>query len=138
MKKYPAKIVKEEGHYIITFIDFANIMTSGNTLEDALHNAKEALNGCIESDFLRDFSLPSPSDIIGEDIHWIELEPHIELAIILREIRADKSPIEIAKKLGISYKTYQNLEDHSKCNPTLKTLEKIVKNLGKKLEVNII
>ncbi|HHE39172.1 MAG TPA: XRE family transcriptional regulator, partial [Candidatus Cloacimonetes bacterium] len=49
----------------------------------------------------------------------------------------NKSQIEIAKKLGISYQAYQKLENPRKCNPTLKTLEKIAKTMKKKIEFAI-
>ena len=44
---------------------------------------------------------------------------------------------KIAKKLGISYQAYQKLENPRKCNPTVKTLEKISEVLGKNLVISL-
>lgn len=46
-----------------------------------------------------------------------------------------KTQTEIASMLGISYQAYQKLENPRKCNPTIKTLEKIADILDKDLEV---
>jgi len=45
--------------------------------------------------------------------------------------------IETAKRLGISYQSYQKLENPNKANPTLKTLEKVVKAFGKRLVMKL-
>ena len=47
-----------------------------------------------------------------------------------------RSQVEIARELGISYQAYQKLENPRKCNPTIKTLERISEVLGKHLEIN--
>jgi antitoxin HicB len=60
------------------------------------------------------------------------------VALLLRKLRADQSQIEIARKLNISYQVYQRLENPRKSNPTLKTLEKIARVYGKKMELDFI
>jgi antitoxin HicB len=138
MLQYPAKIYREGKHYLVSFPDFENINTFGATLEEALLNAEEALNGCLESDFERNFHISEPSRCTGKDIHCIPVQPHIAVAFMLRKLRADKSQIEIARELNISYQVYQRLENPRKSNPTIKTLEKIARVYGKKMEFGFI
>lgn len=133
--KYYAKLIKENNYYIVTFPDLPNVNTFGNTKEEALQNAYDALNGCIESDFERGFKIPNPKAYSGTIYFPITIKPHIELSIMLREIRANKSQIEVANMLGISYQAYQKLENPRKCNPTVKTLEKIASIYHKELKV---
>ena len=130
-----ARIVKVGGDYIVSFPEFANINTYGETLEQAKENAAEALNGCLESDFERGFSLSFPKEYHGNNFYPVKVYPHIEIAYILRKLRNGKSQVEIARKLGISYQAYQKLENPRKCNPTIKTLERIGNTLGKELEI---
>ena len=134
---YYAKIIKENDAYLVSFPEFPKINTYGDCIEEALKNAEEALNGCIESDFERGFKLNLPKEHKGKFFYPIYLKPHIEMAYKIRKLRANKSQIEIAKKLGISYQAYQKLENPRKCNPTLKTLEKIAKTMKKKIEFAI-
>jgi antitoxin HicB len=50
-------------------------------------------------------------------------------------MRDGRTQIEIARKLGISYQAYQKLENPRKCNPTIKTLERIGEVMGKRLSL---
>lgn len=138
MLSYPAHIVKEGDALLVTFPDLENVVTFGTTIEEAIQNAEEALNGCLASDFERNFSIPEPSSITGEEIHHITVAPHVAVAIMLRKLRADATQVEIARKLDISYQVYQRLENPRKANPTLKTLEKIAKVFGKHVELGFV
>jgi antitoxin HicB len=71
MLTYPAHIMKEDDAFLVTFPDLENIVTFGATLDEALQNAEDALNGCLASDFERNFSIPEPSNITGEYIHHV-------------------------------------------------------------------
>lgn len=117
--------------------DFPNINTFGNTLDEAKDAAKEALNGCLESDFERGFKLPKPKLKKGKNYYPISVVPHIALAYQIRKLRNSMSQSEVARKLGISYQAYQKLENPRKCNPTIKSLEKISQVLGKSLIISI-
>jgi antitoxin HicB len=138
MLTYPAHIVKEDDTFLVTFPDLENVVTCGATIEEALLNAEDALNGCLASDFERNFTIPEPSNITGEYIHTITVAPHVAVAIMLRILRADASQAEIARKLNITYQVYQRLENPRKANPTLKTLEKIARVFGKHVELGFV
>lgn len=138
MLTFPAHIVKDDNSYLVTFPDLENIVTFGATLEEALQNAEDALNGCMASDFERNFTIPEPSTVAGEDVHFITVAPHIAVAIMLRKLRAGASQAEIARKLNITYQVYQRLENPRKANPTVKTLEKIARVFGKHVELGFV
>ncbi|MHB8166001.1 MAG: helix-turn-helix domain-containing protein [Sulfuricella sp.] len=129
---------KNEGAFLVTFPDLENVVTSGMTIEEAVQNAEDALNGCLASDFERNFDIPDPSSISGERIHLIAVAPHVAVALMLRRLRADKSQVEIARKLNIAYQVYQRLENPRKANPTVKTLEKIARVFGKRVELGFV
>ncbi len=128
-----AKINKLDDIYYVTFPDFENINTYGATLDESIQNASEALNGCIVSDFGRGFKLPERKEYSGVGYYKISILPHIALALQLRELRGNKTQIEMARLLGVTYQAYQKLENPSKSNPTIKTLVKVSKSLNKEL-----
>jgi len=82
-------------------------------------------------------SLPDPATGPGEGLYPIEVAPHIILAWDIRKLRGDRSQSEIAARLGLSYQAYQRLENPARGNPTVKTLERVARALGKHLEVRI-
>lgn len=138
MLAFPAHVEKEDDAFLVTFPDLENVVSSGKTIEEALLNAEEALNGCLASDFERNFEIPEPSRLSGADSHLISVAPHVAIAILLRKLRADKSQAEIARKLNITYQVYQRLENPRKANPTVKTLEKIARVFGKRVELGFV
>jgi antitoxin HicB len=136
MMTYTAKITKEDGSYLVAFPEFPNVHTYGETLAEALANASEALNGAIESDFERGFDLPKPKARRGKAYHDVVVLPHIEIACRLRKLRNGRPQTEVARKLNVSYQAYQKLENPRRCNPTVKTLEKIGAAFGKQLKID--
>lgn len=137
MLKYLAHIAKSNDVYLVSFPDLENVITYGASIEEALANAEEALNGCLESDFERNFAIPEPSPSEA-GMYPIPVAPHIAVAILLRKLRADRSQIEIARQLNISYQVYQRLENPRKANPTVKTLEKLARVFGKRVELGFV
>ncbi len=138
---YPARITyqKEDKSYLVRFPDLEGCLTEGEALEEALKNAREALSGYLASIFDRGFKIPEPSSLKGKNIYQIEPDPDVAIPIMLRRIREEQkiSQITAASKLDISYQAYQRLENPNKFNPTITTLEKVVKIFGKRLHVEI-
>jgi len=133
---YYARIRHVGGAHYVSFPDFPHVNTYGETLEHALTMAAEALNAVLEADFERGFVLPEPGDYRGRrGYHAIALLPHVALAYDLKRLRRGMTQGEVAKKLGISYQAYQKLENPRRCNPTVKTLERLGAVLGKRLVV---
>lgn len=136
---YPAKIkhIAEDRSYLVEFPDLPGCLTEGETLEEAKDNAKEALTGWLASVFDRDLKIPSPSNIKGKGVYYIEPEPEVSVPIVLRSLRETRKLTQgdIAKVLGISYQAYQRLERPGKSNPTLKTLERLAKVFDKDLKL---
>ncbi|MCL1910623.1 MAG: type II toxin-antitoxin system HicB family antitoxin [Leptospirales bacterium] len=130
---YYCTVTKEGDEYIAQFPDMQNVATCGFTHDHALEMAKEALEGCLESDIVHGHPIPTPKYKKG---YPITVASHIVLALKLRELRGEQSQTDIARKLGLSYQAYQRLENPRKANPTVKTLEKIANIYGRKLNIS--
>ncbi len=140
MLEYPAKIKYNESDnaFEVSFPDVKGCYTYGKTLEEAKTYAKEALSGWLEVAFEESMKIPEPTKRTGKDIYYISPEHNVSFAIQLRKERENMklSQKQIAEKLLISYQAYQRFENPRKSNPTLKTITKFEKILGKTL-VNI-
>jgi predicted RNase H-like HicB family nuclease/DNA-binding XRE family transcriptional regulator len=133
---YYCRIERDGPLYIASFPDMPNVQTCGETKEEALLNAAEALNGVLSSDVARGILPPAPT-YRGRGSHPVEVAPHIIVAIRLRELRGGRSQSEIAQRLGIKYQSYQLLENPNRSNPKIKTLERVARALGKRLTIKI-
>jgi antitoxin HicB len=131
---YNCTIEKDGDMFIAQFPDMPNVQTFGNTHEEALAMAQDALEGCLESDVSRGLPIPPP---VYKKGYPIAVASHIAVSLQLRELRGEQSQTDIARKLGLSYQAYQRLENPRKANPTIKTLEKIARVYGKELNVSI-
>jgi antitoxin HicB len=131
---YHCTVEKEGNEYIAQFPDMPNVATCGFTHEEALAMAKEALEGCLESDISHGNEIPPPAYKKGFPV---SVASHIALSLRLRELRGGQSQTNIAQKLGLSYQAYQRLENPRKANPTVKTLEKIAHVYGRELNISL-
>lgn len=138
MLAYPARLHREGADILVEFPDFPNIATYGKDQDEALRHAEEALNGCIESDFERGFSIPQASAAKGRGVHPIPVRPHVAVALMLRQLRGNLTQQEVAARLNISFQVYQRLENPRKANPTIKTLEKVAQAYGRRVELDFV
>ena len=129
----------EEGGYWAEFPDLPGCVTEGDSLKETLENAQEALSGWIASRFERNFEVPTPSSAKGKNVHLVEPSPEVGVPLVLRKIRTEigLSQKEVAKKLDITYQTYQTWENPASANPTIKQLAKVAHAVGKKLVLEI-
>jgi antitoxin HicB len=138
--QYPLRVHKaEEGGYWAEFPDLPGCVTEGDTLKETLDNAREALSGWITSRFERNFEVPTASSARGKNVHLVEPFPEVGVPLVLRKIRTEigLSQKEVAKKLEITYQTYQMWENPASANPTIKQLAKVANAVGKKLVLEI-
>lgn len=127
--KYPVKIEKDEDGFVATFPDLDGCFTDGDTIDETLINAKEAMDGYLETVIIRQLAIPTPSKITGKNIYHIPVSKQIEFVINLKKRRQELNltQTDVADKLGVKYQTYQKLEDITKSNPTIKTIIKLEK-----------
>ena len=131
MISYPA-IIENDGEddgYNVSFPDLPGCFTFGETIDEAKVNAAEALSGYLESIDSRKVKIPEPSEQNGDNVYRIEADTKVGFAIWLKKQREvlGLSQSDIADQLGITYQTYQRIEDPAKSNPTLKTILKLEK-----------
>jgi len=140
MLKYPAIFTPEDSGFSIEFPDFQGCVSQGENLEEALAMAEEALKGHIRCLIDINSNIPEPSDIQGEDIYSIPVEPEIAIPIMLQHIRKSEklSQSDVARRVDIAYQSYQRLENAKGFNASIKTLSKIAKVLGKRLDINFV
>lgn len=131
--EYPAKIAKDEdGNYLVEFEDLKEAFTEGETFEEALFNASEVLSLCLEHRLAEKKDIPDPSQNKGKDIYMVVPDTGVQVALLIRKNRADKSLAELARVLETSWPSVQRLEN-PKNSPSLKMVNKVASALGKRL-----
>lgn len=131
--EYPARIRKQrDGGYLVVFPDLPGCVTEGNTLEDALQEAKEALSGWLYVAIKEEEDIPRPSALQGRSLYGVapDLDVAVPLSILWARKRRQLTQKQLAKTLGISQQAYRKFETPGTSNLTIKTLGRLSEVLG--------
>ena len=137
--EYIAKITKEDDGYTVEFPDIPGCYTCGDSLDEALTMAEDALYAVLYAK-LEDKD-PLPTATLKEDqkngFYAIQVRGRLALAYTIFEARRGKSAASLCQKMGITRQAYQKIEDPN-AGITFATLEKLAAALGKKLEIRFV
>jgi len=131
------------GTVLAAFPDHAHINTFGENREQVIQMAEDALNETLIYEFERGLQVPElpkrPRPGPGRDIVFILLRPEVRMAFLLRKWRSEAGFTQkrLARKMGISYQSYQRMERPGRANITVSMLNRIARALGKHAVVDI-
>jgi antitoxin HicB len=134
---YYAKIIEQSDAWFVEFPELEGCFTEGETLNEALDNAKEALDGWLASNCDRELSIPEAKNRRGRNYHPIEVDVRVAFPIMLRKARKKRrlSQQQVAERLGVSQQAYAKLETPLKSNPALATIQKLSEALNLEFEL---
>ena len=131
---YPCKMEKDtDGKYLVTFPDFPETLTEGETEEEALFNASEALTLTLEGRAEEGLSIPPPSQ--EKTGSMVYPSSRVQAALLVRLSRKGRKIADIARSLGTSWPVVSHMEDLHHWT-TLRQLDKTAAILGKRLVVS--
>ncbi len=138
--QYPAEVSREGKFILARFPDCPGCQTfveEGESIEEA---AQEALEGWLESNLGRDLVPPQPSDrriASGHRTLMIPIDPLLGVRLELRWARddADLTQARLAQRVGMTQQQLAKLESGG--NPTLSTLSRIARGLGRRVVVSL-
>ena len=138
---YPVKIQKEEDYYSVQGLEpLTGVITDGNSLEEAMKNAREALTGVLGAMLDHGMEIPDPSRQGGEQegVYWIEPDLHVACPILIKKARlaAGMTQSDLAQRAGVTFQQVQKWE-RSGTNPTIASLKKVFRALGKNIELSV-
>jgi antitoxin HicB len=128
--RYPCHIQQDEDNkFLVTFPDFAEALTEGDTEEEALFNASEALTLTLEGRAEEGMPIPLPPE--KETGTMIYPSSRVQAALLIRFTRKDRKKADIARSLGTSWPVVAQMEDLHHWT-TLRQLDKTASILGKR------
>lgn len=129
--RYPAKIEPQDDQFFVQFVDFENVFTCGETMEDALLNASEVLSVMLEVMLEDGQKIAAPSQNVA-GAHYIAPDAKTQAALLVRMARGERSLADLARALQTSWSAAKRLED-ARHWPTLRALDRAAAALGKRL-----
>ncbi len=139
MIRYQIRIHKEGKVYWGEFPDLLGCFTQGNSKQELLENAREALSLHLEEARDPKWSVPQPKKRSGRQYEWVSPYEDVAIPLMIRQARVKHglSQNQLAKEVGITVQQLQKLETPGKSNPTVKTLVAISEALNEQLEIQI-
>lgn len=140
--RYPALIWREGKDLLAEFPDCPGCQTFAGPNRDIDAEAKEALEGWLESCLIDGTVPPVPSKSLrhppGKHVRWIEVSPNLDVKLQLRLARnaLNLTQTQLAKRAGISQQMVAKLE-HPRYSPGLPSLGKVTAALGMRIRVKL-
>ena len=138
--KFPVTLTPDEGDggFVVTFPDIPEAITQGETKEEALAMAQEALETALEFYFEDKRTVPAPSKARrGQDV--VELPASLSAKILLlNEMLAQNvRPAELARRLGTSPQEINRLTN-LRHTTRIDGIDAALRALGRYLEMRIV
>ena len=137
--KFPVKLSKEpEGGYTVTFPDIPEAITCGESIEDALYHAKDALESAM--DFYLDDKRPVPVPSKPKrGQHTVELPASVAAKVLLLNEMSDQKvrPAELARRLKVTPQEVTRLIDWRHTSK-IDGIAVALKALGKTMEIRAV
>jgi predicted RNase H-like HicB family nuclease/DNA-binding XRE family transcriptional regulator len=131
--QYRARIAQEGKYWLTSFPDCPGCQTFGDSREEALTMAGEALSGWIEAHLVDGESPPRPKAKRGTPV---SVAANVAIAVEVRWMREDLhlTQTQLAKKVKVSQQAIAKLERPAG-NPSIETLARLAKALGRQVNV---
>ncbi len=141
---WPVRITEEqEGEHRYFLVrglpPLTGIITEGDSLEEALKNATEAVTGVLGAILDQGGDIPDPvSPRKEKNVYWIEPNHNVAIPILVKKTRLEAGMTleDLSVKVGVSYQQIQKWEK-SGTNPTIASLKKVFQAMGKRLDLDV-
>ena len=129
---------KKAGGFVVTCRDVPEVVTQGETIEDAISEAQGALEAAIEMRIEDGMAIPVPSaKKRGEHFAALPVGTAMKAALYVSMQEQNVSKAELARRLGLDEKEARRMLD-PKHGTKVPALERALHALGKRVELVVI
>lgn len=134
---YPAKLAPEDGGYVVTFRDIPEAITQGDTREEAIAMAADALATAMEFYFEDRRQVPAPSELRRGEVGISLPAGFTAKALLLNEMLAQGvTPSELARRMGTSPQVVNRIVDLGHATK-IDTIADALRALGARLDLTV-
>jgi antitoxin HicB len=136
--QYPVLLAPaEEGGYVVTCRDLPELVTQGETVEDALEQAADAMDEVFATYLTEGVDFPQPSKTKRRE-HMVAppAETVAKAALYVAMRQAGISKVQLAKRLGVDEKEVRRLLDPH-YGSKLPRIAKAISLLGQRLVIGV-
>jgi antitoxin HicB len=135
---YPAKIQPDGSGFLVRFRDIPEAITSGDTREEAIEMAKDALVTAMDFYFEDQKTVPLPSaKKRGETLIDLPTSVAAKVMLLNEMLRSKVRPAELARKLDTSPQVVNRLIDLHHATK-IDAIAEALGVLGKRLQLQLV
>jgi antitoxin HicB len=135
--KFPVILTPEAGGFVVTFPDIPEAITQGESFEEALKMAQDALETALEFYFDDKRAVPKPSKPAAGQPS-VELPASLSAKVLLLNemVRQDVRPAELARRLNATPQEVNRLTN-LRHTTRIDGIDSALRALGKRLLVSV-
>ncbi|MBC3211388.1 type II toxin-antitoxin system HicB family antitoxin [Serratia fonticola] len=133
--RYPVDLQPDSGGYVVSFPDIPEALTQGDTREEALAMALDALITAFDFYFEDNQSIPLPSEVTGDYVE-VPLSVASKVLMLNALIESGLTRVELADRIGIKKQEVNrliNLQHSTKID----AIQRAMNALGKQLDFSV-
>lgn len=134
--RYPVNLEPDSGGFFVSFPDIPEALTQGDSREDALSMALDALVTAFEFYFEDNRKVPLPSEVTGEFVD-VPLSVASKVLMLNAFIDSSLTQTELANRMGVKKQEITRLFD-LKHATKIDAIQKAMQAIGKRLEIKVI
>jgi antitoxin HicB len=124
---------RHDGGYVVSCRDVPEVVTQGETIEDAINEAEGALEAAVEMRMDDGLDIPLPTaKKRGEHLACLPINTAMKAALYLAMREQNVSKTELARRLGLDEKETRRMLD-PKHGTKVPALERALHVLGKRV-----
>lgn len=129
---------KKDGGFVVTCRDVPEVVTQGETMDEAINEAEGALQAAIEMRIEDGMCVPVPSARKrSEHLACLPVGTSMKAALTVSMREQNVSKAELARRLGLDEKEARRMLD-PKHETKVPTLERALHALGKRIELVVV
>jgi antitoxin HicB len=138
--KFPVTLTPDEadGGFVVTFHDIPEAITQGETIEESLAMAQEALETAMEFYFEDKRAVPVPSKV-KRGQHVVELSASLSAKVLLLNemVTQNVRPSELARRLNTTPQEVNRLTN-LRHTTRIDSIAAALQALGRHLEISVV
>jgi antitoxin HicB len=136
--QYPAEFTPAaEGGYVVTFVDVPEVVTQGESIEQCIEEASDALEEAIIGRINTCDTIPLPSVVQkGQYLIPVPIQTAFKAALYEEIQRQGMNKVEMAARLGIDEKEVRRLLDPHHASK-LPRIAEVLERVGKRIVVGV-
>ncbi|OCJ20008.1 type II toxin-antitoxin system HicB family antitoxin [Serratia sp. 14-2641] len=133
--RYPVDLQPDSGGYVVSFPDIPEALTQGDTREEALAMALDALITAFDFYFEDNQAIPLPSEVTGDYVE-VPLSVASKVLMLNALIESGLTRVELADRIGIKKQEVNrliNLQHSTKID----AIQRAMNALGRQLDFSV-